>query len=69
MNATTGETSNVAATATQVLTLALPKTGLQGVSELLLADIGIPRGVYRRLGLSYDPPFDGADRVHVRAVD
>jgi NAD(P)H-hydrate epimerase len=41
------------------MTLALPKTGLlpQRTGELFLADIGIPAETFRRIGLSYTPPF------------
>ena len=42
----------------RTLTLALPKTGLQRVpGDLYLADIGIPPGVFQRIGLSFEPPF------------
>jgi NAD(P)H-hydrate epimerase len=48
------------------ITLALPKTGLlpENTGELFLADIGIPEGTYRRLGLSYTSPF--GDRLGMR---
>lgn len=46
------------------MTLALPKTGLEGLDgDLVLADIGIPGGVFARAGVAYVDPFDGADRV------
>jgi NAD(P)H-hydrate epimerase len=58
--ATTGETPGVAVSADTTLTLALPKTGFADetedpdlrpvVGDLLLADIGIPPAVYRRVG-------------------
>ncbi|WP_244605434.1 NAD(P)H-hydrate epimerase [Halorhabdus rudnickae] len=58
-NATTGEQPGVAVDTDLVVTLALPKTGLQGLDcSLLLADIGIPAVVYDRLDLIYDGPFD-----------
>lgn len=58
MEATTGEALGVVVQAERTLTLALPKTGLQGVrGDLYLADIGIPPEVYDRLGLSYQSPF------------
>jgi NAD(P)H-hydrate epimerase len=54
------ETPGVAVTADTTLTLALPKTGLAddgaapelhpAIGDLLLADIGIPPAVYRRVG-------------------
>ena len=42
-----------------VMALALPKRGLlpQNTGALFLADIGIPEGVYRRLGLTHASPF------------
>lgn len=56
VDATTGEAPGVHVGATTTMTLALPKTGLLSVAvgELWLADIGIPREVYRRVGVS--PP-------------
>ena len=42
------------------MSLALPKTGLHSdqAGDLFLADIGIPEGVYRRMGVPYTPPFE-----------
>lgn len=50
--------------AKETVTLALPKTGLfpDLTGTLLLADVGIPAGVYEKLEISYTPPF-GADYV------
>jgi hypothetical protein len=47
------------------MTLALPKTGLldERAGELVLADIGIPEGVYRRAAIPYRTPFDRRTRV------
>lgn len=67
VDATTGERPGAAVDADDVLTLALPKTGLSG-SNLWLADIGIPEGVYDRVGVDYSQPFSGASRVRLRAV-
>jgi hypothetical protein len=41
------------------MTLALPKTSLlpETTGDLFLADIGIPEGTYRRMGLAYTAPF------------
>lgn len=64
-NATTGEASGPVADADRTLTLALPKTGL-GSAALWLADIGIPTGVYERVGVDYTGPFDGRYRVPLR---
>jgi NAD(P)H-hydrate epimerase len=56
MNATTGEVYDPCIKATATLTLALPKTGflapnsMQCVGDLYLADISIPRKVYRSFG-------------------
>jgi NAD(P)H-hydrate epimerase len=56
MNATTGEVYNPCIKATATLTLAMPKTGFlarnasQWVGDLYLADISIPKKVYRSLG-------------------
>jgi NAD(P)H-hydrate epimerase len=44
--------------ADRTLTLALPKTGLTDVpGDLYLADIGIPPGLYQRMGLKLQPFF------------
>jgi len=52
VDATNGERPGVAVTADCVVTLALPKTGLAGLdSRLLLADIGLPAGVYDHLDI------------------
>jgi NAD(P)H-hydrate epimerase len=58
LNATTGEAPGAVVRPDRTLTLALPKTGLEGVrGELYLADIGIPPEVYRTLGLAFAWPF------------
>ncbi len=60
LDATTGETPGAVVQPERTLTLALPKTGLQGVpGELYLADIGIPPAVYDQLGLAVETPFRG----------
>lgn len=52
LDATTGERPGAAVDPDAVLTLALPKTGLVAVdTELLLADIGLPAGVYEALDI------------------
>ncbi|WP_416838299.1 NAD(P)H-hydrate epimerase [Haloferax sp. DFSO52] len=68
VDATTGDAPGVAVEPDTTLTLALPKTGLAraAVGDLLLADIGIPRGVYDILDIDYTDPFDGARRVWLR---
>jgi NAD(P)H-hydrate epimerase len=58
LDATTGEALGAVVEPERTLTLALPKTGLEGVrSELYLADIGIPPQVYHPLGLTFAWPF------------
>lgn len=61
LEATTGENPGEMIRAQHTLTLALPKTGLlpDKTGELLLADIGIPVSVYRKLELKFKSPFDG----------
>ena len=64
IDATSGDTDGVAVDPELTLTLALPKTGLTAVSgSLALADIGIPRTVYDRLGIDYAMPFGTRSRV------
>ncbi|MCU0228473.1 MAG: NAD(P)H-hydrate epimerase [Bryobacterales bacterium] len=64
VNASTGEHPGSFIRATQTMTLGLPKTGLLPhlTGSLTLADIGIPLGVFSRLGICYTPPF-GVDYV------
>lgn len=66
LDASTGEMPGVVARADEVLTLALPKTGLARVeAELFVADIGIPCAVYQRLGLDLPPFFGPRYRVRI----
>lgn len=53
IDATTGLAAGMFVHATTTMTLALPKSGLDvaAVGQLWLADIGIPREVYRRVGV------------------
>ena len=61
LDATTGERPGTAVDPDAVVTLALPKTGLKAVdADLLLADIGLPAGVYEQLDV---PPFEFASYV------
>ncbi|WP_246045725.1 NAD(P)H-hydrate epimerase [Halorussus ruber] len=54
-----GETPDAAIAPDRTLTLALPKTGLDAVpGDRYLADIGIPKTVYERVGVEYDSPFE-----------
>jgi len=58
LDATTGEAPGPVVQAERILTLALPKVGLQAVTgELYLADIGIPPQLYQHLSLSIQPLF------------
>ena len=54
IDSTTGGAPGIHVVAAHTMTLALPKTGLDGVAvgDLRLADIGIPRETYRRAGLA-----------------
>jgi NAD(P)H-hydrate epimerase len=53
IDSTTGAAAGAFVRASVTMTLALPKTGLdaEAVGRLWLADIGIPREVYRRVGV------------------
>ncbi len=61
IDATTGEVFEPAVRADATLTLALPKTGLlsegaaEFTGELYLGDIGVPPGLYSRLGIGTPP--------------
>lgn len=58
LDATTGERPGSAVEPDEILTLALPKTGLSAAeSPLYLGDIGIPSTVYERVGIEYRIPF------------
>lgn len=59
VDATTGRTPGTFIKPRWTMTLALPKTGLlpERTGTLFLADLGIPEGAYRRLGLPYVRPF------------
>lgn len=65
VDSTTGDTPGSFIQASWTMTLALPKTGLapERTGELVLADVGIPEGAYRRAGLSYISPFGNSFRV------
>jgi len=69
MDSTTGETPGDFIQATWTMTLALPKTGLASgkAGQVVLADIGIPQETYRRIGLTYVPPFGDRFRVPLTA--
>lgn len=62
LNASSGAALGPVVRPERTLTLALPKTGFSkpdaDLSELYLADIGIPPEAVRQLGLPYDSPFE-----------
>jgi NAD(P)H-hydrate epimerase len=57
--ATTGENPGEFVKPDITITLALPKTGLhpEKCGEIILADIGIPKVVYEKIGIKYTSPF------------
>ncbi len=57
--ATTGENPGEFVKPDKTVTLALPKTGLypEKCGEIILADIGIPKVVYEKIGIRYTSPF------------
>ncbi len=57
--ATTGENPGEFVKPDITITLALPKTGLhpEKCGEIMLADIGIPKVVYEKIGIKYTSPF------------
>lgn len=65
VDATTGQAPGECIRPRWTMTLALPKTGLLQAGELFLADLGIPEGVYRRMGLNYIAPFGGRSWVRL----
>lgn len=67
VDATTGQALGEFIRPRWTMTLALPKTGLlpERTGELFLADIGIPEGIYRRMGLAYTVPFGVRSWVRV----
>ncbi|WP_137286997.1 NAD(P)H-hydrate epimerase [Halorussus salinisoli] len=66
LDATTGERPGPVVESDEILTLALPKTGLRETdSPLYLADISIPRVAYERVGIEYEIPFEESYRVAI----
>ncbi len=55
----TGVSDGVSVRASKTLTLALPKSGLCSpeAGEVFLADIGLPDGLFKDMGLYYQSPF------------
>jgi len=59
LDSTSGKRTGRSIEPTRVVTLALPKTVLSEVkTDLYLADIGIPAGVYESLDIPYSNPFE-----------
>ncbi len=75
LDADAGRPLGVAVRAATTLSLALPKAGLvlpaarEWVGALYLADISVPAGVYRRLGLELGPIFGRSDIVALDVDD
>jgi NAD(P)H-hydrate epimerase len=72
VDATSGDTPGVHVRADRTLTLALPKTGLvaSAAGSLLLADLGIPLGTYRKAGVTLDSsPFRTEFTIPLRRVE
>jgi len=66
IDATSGEPLDESVSPARTVTLALPKTGLDALAgKLYLADISIPRTVYERLDIEYEPPFGDDDWVRL----
>ncbi|CAN5620928.1 NAD(P)H-hydrate epimerase [soil metagenome] len=71
VDASTGTIYDPAIAATATMTLALPKEGLRAtrveeqMGELYLADISVPPGLYKGLGLEVGPIFAGGDVVRL----
>ncbi|AGN00697.1 sugar kinase [Salinarchaeum sp. Harcht-Bsk1] len=65
LDATTGDRPGTVVDADAVLTLALPKTGLDADPAPVLADIGLPAAVYEALDIPYESPFDRRFRVRL----
>ena len=67
IDSTTGDAPGEFIHSVWTMTLALPKTGLGSgkAGQIVLADIGIPEEAYRRMGLTYVPPFGDRFRVQL----
>jgi len=59
VNASTGKAEGEFIHAHTTMTVALPKTGLtkEKAGQLYLADVGIPRSIFSKLGVNYTSPF------------
>jgi len=65
--ATSGENPGEFVKPDKTITLALPKTGLspEKCGEIILADIGIPKVVYEKIGINYSSPFSSTFYVTI----
>ena len=70
IDSTTGEAAGDYFRTNVTMTLALPKTGLlpSKTGELILADIGIPATIFKKLKLEYVSPFDQRYRVNIQQI-
>ena len=69
LNVTEGGAPGAVVSADATVTLCLPKQGLrtaEQVGELYLADIGVPPGLWRGIGLEMGPLFAQADVLRIR---
>lgn len=70
VNATAGDVPGHAVHPNETVTLALPKTGLSGLTgELVLGDISVPAVVYDRLDVPYEPPFGDEFLVEIEPIE
>ncbi|MCP4972020.1 MAG: NAD(P)H-hydrate epimerase, partial [Arcobacter sp.] len=69
VDSTTGETYGEFISTDRTLTLALPKTGLlpKLVGKLFLADFGIQKKVYEKMGIEYSEPFQSSFIVKLQS--
>lgn len=68
VDADTGEPAAPHVDADTTITFGLPKQGLLGcdaAGQLVLADIGLPPGIYARFDIEPPQPFSRSSRVHV----
>lgn len=71
LDADTGNTPGPAVVASETLTLALPKRGLtaSAAGDVWLGDLGIPVGVYARVGVEVPPTlFEHGYRIHLNRI-
>jgi NAD(P)H-hydrate epimerase len=65
----TGEYHSISFKEPLTLTLGLPKVNMEGrIRDLWLADIGIPREVYAKVGIHVPVLFRGSDRIKIEMM-